>query len=584
LKRKQGLKKLAITAMAFILLSSVPGLLPGGEIQIAHAEKEVADPVEQRNSVSSDLPDGLDDRISYIDYLALYKDQTRPSREMTLNAVDYTRADGMEVQKLEDYEGMAGTSIMTGEQGEIEWEIDVEESGLYNLSTLYFPTEGKSSTIERSLLIDNRIPFTEANYLQFQRIWNNEWKEIKTDNQGNDLRPKQIESPRWQDEVLKDQEGYHEKPYSFYLSKGKHTLTMVSQREPMIIRQFKIYQQEEPLAYKDILKQYEAEGLKETEGQLIVIQGENAIAKSSPMLYPVSDRTSPAVYPYSVSKTKINTIGGYNWRMPGQWIEWEIDVPETGLYQIGFKAKQNFVRGIYSTRRLTIDGKVPFMEMDEVAFRYQSGYRMDVMGDDNPYLYHLTEGKHVLKLEVSLGQYASLIREVEESLLNLNSMYRKILMITGTAPDEIRDYRVEKQVPGLLDVFQAESDRLKSVTAQLKLLSGHSSDQEALLKTMTIQLDEMITDPETIPRRLKAYKVNTGGIGTWILKAKEHPLEIDSIYVASPSEKLPSGKASFFAKLWHQIMSFIYSFFIDYNQVGNVVEGKDMKAITVWIG
>jgi ABC-type glycerol-3-phosphate transport system substrate-binding protein len=584
LRRKLRLKKLAITAMAVIMLSSMPGLVPGGKLQVAHALKNQVDQVTDTPSNGSDLLDTIDDHLSYMDYLALYGDNSRPKREMIVNAADYTSVDGMEVQELKEYEGVAGSSIVTGEQGTINWQIDVEEAGLYNLSALYFPMEGKSSIIERSLLIDGEMPFTEAAYLQFQRVWNNESNEMKIDNQGNDLRPKQVESPRWQEVIFKDLEGYHEKPFLFYLSKGKHTLTMVSQREPMIIRYLKIYQQDEPLPYEELLKQYEAQGLKATEGQMIVIQGEDAISKSSPTLYPLSDRSSPAVYPYSASKIKMNTIGGYNWRIPGQWVEWEVNVPETGLYQMGLKTKQNFVRGIYSTRRLTIDGDVPFLEMDEVAFRYKSGYRMDVMGGEDPYLYYLTAGKHVIRLEVSLGQYASLIRDVEKSLLNLNAMYRKILMVTGSAPDELRDYQVEKQVPGLLDVFQAESDQLRSVTKRLKLLSGQSSDQEALLKTMSLQLDEMIANSDTIPRRMKAFKVNTGGIGTWILKAKEQPLEVDAIYIASPSEKLPSGKASFFAKLWHQILIFIYSFFIDFDQVGDVATGNSQKTITVWVG
>ena len=99
---------------------------------------------------------------------------------------------------------------------------------------------------------------------------------------------------------------------------------------------------------------------------------------------------------------------------------------------------------MYATRKLTIDGKVPFEEMNHVPFQFKNGYRMDVLGGDEPYLFRLEQGKHVLRLEASLGEFAPLIHEVEDSLLNLNAMYRKILMITGTNPDEFRDYRVER--------------------------------------------------------------------------------------------------------------------------------------------
>jgi ABC-type glycerol-3-phosphate transport system substrate-binding protein len=521
---------------------------------------------------------------SYSDYIQHYHDAARPAKEIRVQAADYSQVKGDGFRRLENYEGVQGLSLLTGEKGEVSWKIHVDAEGLYNVSATYFPIEGKSANMERGLRIDGEVPFQEAGYLEFDRVWDNELKEVKRDNRGNDLRPEQMERPRWQEAVFKDSEGYYNDPFQFYFTAGDHVLTLYSSREPMVIRDLKLFQQEASPTYEEALKIYKQEGIQETTGQLIEIQGEAATAKSSPTLYPLSDHSSSAVSPYSASKVKVNTIGGYNWRLPGQWIEWEADIPETGLYKIAFKSQQNFVRGIYSTRKLTIDGKVPFEEMKEVAFRYKSGYRMDVMGGKEPYLFRLDKGKHVIRLEVQLGEFAPLIREVQDSLYTLNAEYRKILMITGTQPDEARDYRIEKQLPDLLGTFKKESDRLKSVSAQLKKLAGGSSDQEALLKTMALQLDEMAANPETIPRRLSSYKSNAGGLGTWLQQAREQPLEIDSLYIASPQEKLPSAGMGFFSKLWHEVATFFYSFFIDYNQIGNVAETKDQRTITVWVG
>ena len=83
----------------------------------------------------------------------------------------------------------------------------------------------------------------------------------------------------------------------------------------------------------------------------------------------------------------------------------------------------------------------------------------------------------MLRLEASLGEFAPLIHEVEDSLLNLNAMYRKILMITGTNPDEFRDYRVELRGYRSMEIFRFESDRLNVVAARLVELSGQSGDQ-----------------------------------------------------------------------------------------------------------
>lgn len=569
-------RKILPVALAILIV------LPfGSNFQAVASPNASSTDIQSTSSTTAKM--GFNER-KYVQYLSEYESAARPEREIVLEATDYSRVTGTDFEKLNQYEGMDGSSLLTGESGSAEWTFEVGEAGLYNLSLLYYPIEGKSSSIERALYIDGERPFREAAFLQFDRIWDNQNAEIIRDNQGNDLRPKQVEKPRWSEKTFQDSDGYENEPFLFYFARGTHTIKLESSREPMVIKQLKLFQQIAPLSYEDLAKQYDANGIKPADDQLITIEAESAIAKSSPTLYPLSERSSAAVYPYSASKIKINTIGGFNWRIPGQWIEWEVDVPETGLYKMAFKSQQNFVRGIYSTRRLTIDGNVPFKEMEKVAFRYKSPYRIDVMGGDEPYLYQLEKGKHVLRMEVSLGEFAPLIREVEESLYNLNEMYRKILMITGTKPDEFRDYQIDKKIPDLLKVFGSESTRLKKIAKELVALAGQSSDQEALLKTMALQLDEMIEKPDTVSRRLAAYKTNTGGLGTWVQQARQQPLEFDAIYLASPDKKFPKKGMDFVSKIKHETATFFSSFFIDYNQIGNVTEDKDQRSVTVWIG
>lgn len=579
MKGKVILKKVALSAISVMLMIGLLGTGP----QVAAMNENMGTTIEDKDP-GDELFALLQKRDVYSKYIAQYEDAKLPEREIVIEAAEYNHIEGDGFEKLDQYQGQSGTSLLTGEHGSATWTVNIPETGLYHISALYYPTEGKSSSIERSFLIDGEFPFKEAAYLQFDRIWDNELNEIKQDNRGNDLRPKQIEKPEWREMIFKDSEGYYEHPFQFYLTAGSHTLTLTSQREPMVIRQLKLYQHQTPDSYEQMLKRYQSEGLKETKGHLITVQGEAAVAKSSPMLYPVSERTSPAVFPYSPNKIKVNTIGGYNWRVPGQWVEWEFDAPETGLYNIAFKTQQNWVRGIYSTRKLTIDGEVPFAEMENVAFKFRNDYQMEVMGGDEPYLFKLEKGKHTIRMEATLGVFASLVREVEASLLNLNNMYRKIVMITGTAPDAVRDYRLEKQIPSLLPTFAEESKRLKRIAKEVVELSGTTGEQEALLKTMATQLDEMIDEPDTIPRRLTNYKINTGGMGTWLLKAREIPLEIDSIYIASPNKKLPKKGMGFFAGIWHEIRTFFYSFIINYNDIGDTSDGTESRSITVWIG
>jgi len=329
----------------------------------------------------------------------------------------------------------------------------------------------------------------------------------------------------------------------------------------MAIDYIELRQQEEIPSYEEVRREYERNGIPAAKDAIVKVQAEKATYKSSPTLYPIPDHTSPSLEPYSVSKIRMNAIGGLNWRLPGEWIEWEVEVPEDGLYRIAFKAKQNKVRGTYSNRKLYIDGRVPFREVESIPFYYDANWRMHVVGDGTePYLFHLTKGVHRLKLEVNLGDVTPLIRTVESSVLELNAAYRSILMITSAKPDPYRDYQLERRIPGMVDTFAEQSDALFTVAERLRAMTGEKSDKTAVLYTMSRQLAEMAERPETVARRLEQFKINIGSLGTWLLTIREMPLTLDYLIVYSPVTPLPKAEKPWYAKLGHEAGSFFYSF------------------------
>ncbi|WP_212940440.1 extracellular solute-binding protein [Paenibacillus antibioticophila] len=571
----------ALTALLVISpLSSTKGVL----VQAAGEAGKTQDLLEQLPAA-----DQFSNRVLYAAYLQNFEGAKTPDTEIIIEAADYVSADGMVPVIKNDYEGMSGRSVLTDEEGEISWEFDVAESGLYNLSVEYYPVAGKSTDIQRTILLDGKLPFFEANYLKLPRVWGNRYDEIKVDNQGNDLRPQQIEKPMWRTLTMADTDGKYPDPYRIYLSAGRHQLTFVSQREPVMLKSLKWFQEATPSSYQEVLADWQAARAENTSGVMLEIQAEDATYKSSPTLYPLTDRSSSAISPYSAAVVKMNTIGGNNWRLPGQWITWEIEIPESGYYHIGMHTKQSFVRGTYSARKLKIDGVTPFQEVSEVKFKYKSNWRMEVLGEQEgegePYLFYLTKGRHEISLEVNLASMAPMINDVEQSLLNINALYRQILMITSSSPDNYRDYQLEKKIPDLIKKLQTERDRLDQVIDSLKQISNNTGSQEALLLTMRDQLDEMVDRPDKIPQQLTSLKTNAGGLGTWMLTAREQPLQLDALYIVSPDQKLPESNNSWLAKAKHEMATFFNSFFIDYNRIGDVSdENSDDRSITVWVG
>lgn len=522
-----------------------------------------------------------DNHDSYNNYLKRYLTMERPDQVIRIEGESFADngRDGFLV--VDRYEGESGKAVITPETGTISWDVQVDRPGLYNVRIHYYPMEGKSSAIERQFAINGEVPFKGAAIVSFDRVWGNRDEQVRRDDRGNDLRPRQVEKAAWQIASFQDGEGYYDEPYSFYFDHGTNHLTLTSLREPMVIDYIELYQEQTSKIYTEVKKGYEAKGLKPAKDQYILIQAEEAKLKSSPTLYPLSDRSSPSVMPYDVSKVRNNTIGGLNWKLPGQWIEWEFEAQEDGLYQMALKRKQDQLRGIYATRSLTIDGQYPFEELKRIRFNFNMDWQTDVLGDDEPYLFHLTKGKHRIRMEVALGEISPLLRTIESSVLQLNEMYRKILVITSNSPDTYRDYQLEKRIPDMIEVFRQQADTIQRVADYLEQSTGERSDKVAVLHTMVRQLREMEAKPETVAKRLNSFKVNIGGLGTWMLTVREQPLTLDYLVVSSPDKKLPQAKASFGQKLKHELASLVSSYTEDYDSIGNTASKQ--RSITVWI-
>ncbi len=545
----------------------------------------------------------IDDSIlGYTDYVKQF-DSVYPDEEIEVLASDYVRYEEDDVavtpEIYADYEGQTGNSVYTSENSLIELEVTVDKEGFYNLSFEYYPIEGKNSEIERSIFIDGELPFQEFSLIAFQRIWQFDVESTidengqldyvwEKDNQGNDNRPSMVEAPEWIESFAYDSDGYVTSPLSVYLTKGTHTITLVALREPMLLHGITLKNAEDTKSYEEVKSEWDASGATNTNGQIICIEGENASRTSSQMLYPIQDQSSPSISPSSPKELLNNSIGGNSWRLVGQWIEWEFDVAETGYYNISMYDCQNQVRGIYVSRKITIDGEVPFKEMEAYGFEYSQTWREDTLSDASgkPYSFYLEEGHHVIRMEVVLGDFSNLISEVQDCVSELNDIYRDVIKITGVSPDTYRDYQIDSTLPELNSELVAVKEKLDAVIVEMKALAGNNSDKLSVLLTMSDQLEDLIKDGEYFVRVLSAYKINVRALGNWISQVTAQPLAIDRIFITSADTETKYENTSIFSRIAYEIQRLYYSFIIDYNQIGNVADSddEDQTTITLWIG
>lgn len=592
--KKTGQRALALTLAAAVFVGLVPWHRLESEAKTVMSEEEFKE-LLSTYSIGEGVP-------LYKEYIT-GKDDKHPNQVIEVDADSFSRYEenGVEKtpEKYTDFEGVEGTSIITAENGLVEYDILVKESGWYDLSMMYYPIEGKSSEIQRGFFVDGELPYRELADVEFSRIWKIDINESivdengvqvrawESDNQGNDLKPSMTEIPEWVTTPLYDSDGYVLENLALYLEQGEHTISIISRKEPMMFRKLILGSTDKVSSYQEVKAAWESQGVQPTSGQCIRIEAENVVKTSSQMLYPQQDQSSPAIYPSSTKELLNNSIGGNSWKLSGQWMEWEFDVPQSGYYNISLHAKQNFTRGIYVSRKIFIDGKVPFSELNDYGFRYEQSWREDMFSDDagNPYEFYLEEGHHTLRMQVVLGEFSEIVSEVQECVEELNAIYRKVIRITGVSPDSYRDYEIEASLPGLAQEMTVTRDKLNHAIDSLRAAAGRSSDKETVLLTMRDQLNDLIADQEYFVKVISTFRINVRATGTWITQVIEQPLQLDRIYITSPDTKADIAKASFFAKAKYEFQRLFYSFVIDYNQIGNVAEeGNENPTITLWVG
>ena len=518
---------------------------------------------------------------TYAKYLEKYEDKASPDAVIDVDIFDYTDAStGVSVLNNIDGEDQV---VKSDESGFIEWEVDVPEEGMYGIYLEYYPIESRGIDIERAVYINDEMPFYGADAITFSRVWS-DTAEIVKDNRGNDIRPTQGEAPIWQASYAKDYMGYYIDPYQFYFKKGTNKLKLQGVNEPLVIRKVTIRNQEEIPTYETYISSIDGEFSETTDVEPIKVQGEASKRRSSPSLYPNNDRASGITEPYSPSLILMNKIGGNQWRVAGDWIEWDFEVPEDGLYAISVKGRQNYNRGFVSSRSVLIDGECPFEESQVMSFQFDNDWQMNTLQDEdgNPYEFGLTAGKHTIRMAVTLGDLGSILTDLNDSVFRLNAMYRKILVLTGADPDEFRDYKIDKVYPEVIQGMDVECKRLYKIVDELIEYSGERGSQVSSILTVASQLERFVKRPDKIPKSLANFKENVSAIGTGINSLSEAPLDIDYIVLTPAGKELPECSETFATRALHEIRVFISSFVVDYTSLGNVYEDTD-SSIDCWI-
>lgn len=519
-------------------------------------------------------------QTSYTNYVKKYTDAARPDKTVEVLGKDYDPASVTDAQiTVTTVDGENDVMQWANQEGSVSWTVNIPETGVYNIKMIYEALESNTNDVEFSLLIDGESPYATASRITLSKRWINE-SEIKQDSRQNDIRPGQISTPCWQETPLEDIDGLFNEPLEFYMEAGEHTITFESEKAEFAVKSFTFYQYEAPAAYTAPSDS----DLTQAQGQKITLEGETAAYKSSRTLYPTADKSSyltSSANGSSPTKTRYNTIGSGSWTQSTQTVTWEFNVDKAGYYKIGIRGRQDQMRGMYSNRRLYVNGEVPCLEANQIKFYYDTDWSITTPKSENgdDLYFYLQAGTNTISLEAVPGEIGEIMGDLDELVYNINSYYRQIRQITGPDPDEYNNYMIDTAIPSIVPDFKEYAKTLRDKKAEIEKLSGSGGTEAETLEKMAIVLDKCIKKPELIPEMMSQIKDNITSVSSFVNQYREQPLEVDMIEVATSDQDFTSCDKSFFGSLGFGFKGFIGSFFEDYNALSD----EDESAMECWV-
>ena len=468
---------------------------------------------------------------------------------------------------------------------QVTWNVTVPQTGWYKVSFTYagVEREGSSSDMELGLMVNGVYPYYEAQRFVLPRTWVDAGPIRESG--GNQFAPEQEESFEYNTVALRDVNGFVTDDLCIYLEAGEQTLTITSFGEPIKLKTIHLDIPTTLKSYKDQVAEWEKAGVKKYDGKELVVEAETAKSKTDRTVIGLSDNSNPAVQPADAFHQKVNYIGGANWSMPDEEIVWVIkDVPEAGLYKVGFHYRQNYLVNASAFRSMKINGEHQYAEMANIGFEYKNSWNfMESFANGDPILVYLEKGDNEVSLAVTLGDMSDFSAQMEQLSEDLAKMYRDIVAIISETPDKNTDYDLFQRVPDLEERMKELRSRIADMIASRREGGKDLDDNAAMLQKMDVVLERMLIKQYEAQNYKSNFYDCYASLTAQLQDMKNMALDLDVIVFASPeAEEFERDAASFWEKLWFACKRFVASFMLDYNtSSGNGEEGS--TDLTIWV-
>ncbi len=463
--------------------------------------------------------------------------------------------------------------------------VEVEKTGDYSVALDYLPIDARMTDAELVVGVDS-VSYDATIPL----LWKDASPDYSFDKYGNEMLPEQENITDFVINPLMDaQSMVGKQELVFQLASGNHTLSIQSLEQGLKVRSLFLAEKRETDLYDTYIDSI-PDGLSPV-ASIIPIEAEKYAVKTDSFIRGTSVK-NPALSPYDTYKRRINVIDENSWNSPGQKIAWEFDVEQEGKYHIGFRYAQAAYPGKPSYRRIEIDGKLLFREMEAVAFPQTKGGKhsnLVLSGAQNqPYAFYLEPGRHVISMTVTLGDAQEPYRQILGIMQRINDISAEIRKVTGGIADKNRTWDMQVSFPNVISQLKQCISDIENAYAHLK--SG-VKDTPSYANDLVYAADilrNLLKKPQTLPNKIKQLSEGDQSankyLGNMLMTLVKQPLSLDRIYIYGEEQELPPAQASLFHSISNGVKSFFYSFLPEASQADySDFDADDSKELKVWV-
>lgn len=470
-----------------------------------------------------------------------------------------------------------GSSVLLRAGDNIQFDVTIPADGTYSIS---FDAAAESGMPEGQLRINGEYPVSDLQRVIFPVFYRGTGTIFPKDRYGNDALIPQEQHIRWSRVDARDVNFGLPYPLQIDLAAGDHRFEFTLNQGELYIGSIYLTAFTPYPSYTDYLA---AQSADEASGFLLSMEAELPTYKNDTAARPAYS-ASLTVTPYATYCQLMNTLGGESWKLSGSTVYYAFEVPEDGLYSISLRALQNTRNNFTVFRRFTINGEVPFEELNTVAFPHTFDWQDVHLGGETPYRIYLHQGVNVLGIEATAAPYQPAIDTIQEALLDINTLALEIKRLTGNQRDQYREWVISNYIPDVEERLNAIAQKLIDDKETLLTIDPSGASPEILTYQMAIDnLLFLAADPDKIPIHMGRFSEGTGSaaqlLGSLLPLLQNQALALDKVIIHSVDQMPQTPAVPVTTSMAEDFRRFLHSFRPDPYQV----VGASDDELEVWV-